>query len=360
MNNIFATIYPYIRPFGILIFSILTGIVFDKYILAKLKKIAEKTAWKGDDIIIASLKGRSRMLIFLAGVYAAVKSAPFDEKIISESSRWIVVLLIFYVTIVSSKILTRLIVDYYKNRDSIVPVISIFSNLTRMLVIVIGFLLILQYLGISIAPILTALGVGGLAVALALQDTLSNIFAGIQIIVARQINVGDYIMLESNIEGYVHDITWRYTTIKTMADNLVVVPNSKMASSLVSNFSLPVQELSIKVEVGVSYESDLEHVEEVTLDVAREVHREIPGCVTEYEPRIRYKTFGNSSINFIVLLRVAEFEEKFVIQHEFVKRLHRRFNSEGIVIPFPIRTVHLKNLPPENAGRHKISGFGRP
>jgi small-conductance mechanosensitive channel len=170
--------------------------------------------------------------------------------------------------------------------------------------------------------------------------------------VARQVNVGDYILLGSDIEGYVHDITWRYTTIKTIADNLVVVPNSKMASSLVSNFSLPIQELSIKLEVGVSYESDLEHVENVTLDVAREVHREIPGCVREYEPKIRYKTFGDSSINFIVILRVSEFEEKFIIQHEFVKRLHRRFNSEGIVIPFPIRTVHLKNLSSEDAGRH--------
>ncbi len=219
---------------------------------------------------------------------------------------------------------------------------TLFTNLTRLLVFLIGTLIILQSLNISITPILTALGVGGLAVALALQDTLSNLFSGLQVIASKQVRRGDYVKLESGEEGYVTDITWRNTAIRALPNNMVIVPNSKLASTLVTNYYQPEKEMSVLVQVGVSYQSDLKKVEQVTIDVVKEVLREVKGGVPEFEPFIRYHTFADSSINFTVILRAREFTDQFLVEHEFIKRLHARYQHEGIEIPFPIRTIHLK------------------
>ncbi len=222
------------------------------------------------------------------------------------------------------------------------PSTSIFTNLARVAVLAIGVLIILQSLGISITPILTALGVGGLAVALALQETLANLFAGLHILVSRQVRPGDYIQLDSGEAGYVTDINWRNTTIRALPNNMVIVPNAKLASAIITNFHQPEQEMSFLVEVGVSYDSDLKQVERVTVEVAREVLKEVQGGVPTFEPVIRYHTFADSSINFAVHLRAREFVDQYLVKHEFIKRLHERFQREKIEIPFPIRTVHMK------------------
>jgi small-conductance mechanosensitive channel len=214
--------------------------------------------------------------------------------------------------------------------------------LTRILILIIGALIILQGLGISITPLITALGVGGLAVALALQPTLSNFFAGLQVIISKQVEVGDYVELDSGQRGYVTDISWRNTTIRELPNNHIVVPNAKLADAIVTNFNQPQKEMSVIVDVGVSYDSDLDRVEQVTLDVARGVLKDIEGGQEKFEPFIRYHTFGDSSINFSVYLRVHEFVNQYLVKHEFVKALHKRYNQENINIPFPIRTVFMQ------------------
>jgi small-conductance mechanosensitive channel len=211
------------------------------------------------------------------------------------------------------------------------------------LIFSIGALIILQSVGISITPLVTALGIGGLAVALALQPTLSNLFAGLQIIISKQVEVGDYVQLDSGQKGYVTDVSWRNTKIRELPNNLIVVPNSKLADSIVTNFNQPQKEMSVLVKCGVSYDSDLEKVEKVTIDVAKKVLKKIQGGESEFEPFIRFHTFGDSSIDFSVILRVKEFVNKYLIRHEFIKALHKRYNKEGINIPFPIRTVYMKD-----------------
>jgi small-conductance mechanosensitive channel len=190
------------------------------------------------------------------------------------------------------------------------------------------------------------LGVGGLAVAPALQDTLSNLFAGFYITVSRQIRIGDYVKLESGEEGYVTDVAWRATKIRMLPNNVVLVPNAKPASAIITNYSLPDKELAVLVQVGVDYASDLEHVERVMVEVARAVMQTVPGGVPTFEPFIRSHTFGDSSINFTVILRAKEFVDQYLLTHEFVKRLHTRYERAGITIPFPIRTVHLQHAEP--------------
>jgi small-conductance mechanosensitive channel len=216
---------------------------------------------------------------------------------------------------------------------------SIFVNITRAVVLAIGFLVVLSSLGISITPMLTALGVGGLAIALAMQDTLANLFAGIHILASRSVQPGDFVRLDSGEDGYVVDITWRNATVRQLSGNLVVVPNSHLASAIVTNFHQPAQDLAVLVKVGVAYDSDLANVERVTTEVAEEVMATVEGGVPEFEPFIRFHTFGDSSIDFNVIMRAAEYTAQFLVVHEFIKRLHARYRAERIEIPFPIRTL---------------------
>jgi small-conductance mechanosensitive channel len=222
------------------------------------------------------------------------------------------------------------------------PAASLVENLVRGAVFVVGGLVILQTLGISVVPIVTALGVGGLAVALALQDTLANFFAGIHILASGKIRPGDFIQLESGERGVVEDVAWRHTTIRQLPNLLTVVPNAKLASAVVTNCSLPDPETAVLVDVGVSYGSDLSQVERVTIEVGREVMRDVEGGLPAFEPFIRYNEFGDSSVNFTAILRGKEFTSQFLIKHEFIKRLHARYASEGIEIPFPQQVVHLR------------------
>lgn len=224
----------------------------------------------------------------------------------------------------------------------VLPPTSLLEHLIKILVFVIGALALLRSLGISITPALAGLGIGGLAVALALQRPLGDFFAGIHLILSKQIRIGDYIKLETGEEGYVVDITWRNTTIRQLPNNLVIIPNSRLASLMIINYYQPEKELSVLLNIGVSYSSDLEKVERVTIEVAKEVMKEVPGGVPEFEPFIRYHTFGDFSINFSVILRAKEYTDQFLIKHEFIKRLHRRYRREGIEIPFPIRVVYLR------------------
>jgi small-conductance mechanosensitive channel len=185
--------------------------------------------------------------------------------------------------------------------------------------------------------------VGGLAVALALQDTLSNLFAGIHIIIEKTIKVGDYIKLESGQEGLVDDISWRTTRINMRPNNMVIIPNAKLARNIVVNYNLPQKWMAATVEVGVSYSSDPEEIERVLLEIASEAVGVIPGLLADPAPYVRFMPgFGHSSLDFTAFLFVKEFTDQPTVQHEMRKRIFKRFRVEGIEIPFPQRTVHIR------------------
>jgi small-conductance mechanosensitive channel len=317
------------------------GLIFEKVVLRKLREYSMKTKWRGDEIIIGALRYWVIFWFILLGIYGAVLTLHLTPAISTVIKKVLLGITILSVTIVGAKISSGFIEIYQEKVKDVLPAPRLFSRLTELTIYLIGILIILQSFGISISPILTGLGIGGLAVALALQDTLSNFFSGVYISISRQLRPGDYIKLSSGEEGYVVDITWRNTIIRELTNNQIIIPNSKLAQSIVKNYYLPEEELSVLVDVGVSYDSDLEKVEKVTIEVAKEVLREVSGGVPEFEPFIRYHTFSDSSINFSVILRVKKFVDQYLIKHEFIKRLHKRYKEEGIVIPFPQRTVHI-------------------
>jgi len=157
-----------------------------------------------------------------------------------------------------------------------------------------------------------------------------------------RVKIGDYVKLDSGEEGYVTDINWRSTKIRMLPNNVVLVPNEKLTKAIITNYYLPDKEMAVLVNLGVHYESDLKKVEKITCEVAGEVMREVPGGVLEFKPFIRYGSFGDFSINFTVILRAREFADQYLVKHEFIKRLHERYEKEGIVIPYPIRAINYE------------------
>ncbi|MER6212040.1 MULTISPECIES: mechanosensitive ion channel family protein [unclassified Streptomyces] len=333
---------------GIALASGLLAAFLLRILLRWLGKHAGRTRWSGDDVMVDALRSVLpwSAVIGSAGVAGAV--LPLTHTVQHQVNQTLKVLIILAVTVAAARVIAGLVRAVTNSRSGVAGSATIFVNITRILVLAIGFLVMLQTLGISIAPLLTALGVGGLAVALALQDTLANLFAGIHILASKTVQPGDYIRLSSGEEGYVEDINWRQTTVRALSNNLVVIPNGQLAKTNMTNFMRPEQQLTILVQVGVGYDSDLEHVEEVTMEVIAEVMTDITGAIPEHEPAIRFHTFGDSRIGFTVILGVGEFSDQFRIKHEFVKRLHKRYRDEGIRIPAPTRTValHQGALPP--------------
>lgn len=252
------------------------------------------------------------------------------------------------ITIILIILLTWLVVRYIGRfiRRSIdatgtIPAAGIFVNIARVVVLVIGLMTILSVLDVSITPVITALGVGGLALSLALQDTLGNFFAGLQIIATRQINPGDFITLSNGEAGTVVDIAWRTTTLRTETENLVIVPNAVLSQSIVTNYKLPERSFYVFVDFGVEYGTDLDYAESVALEVATEVMHELEPTLTDEPPVVRFREFADSQITGIAVLRVANFGQQYALRGAFVKRLHKRFLEEGINFPFPTRTVHI-------------------
>ncbi|HMO62010.1 MAG TPA: mechanosensitive ion channel family protein [Ferruginibacter sp.] len=342
MNLTNAQLIEIAIAFGI---AITAGWLFKKFLFPFLFKLTHKTKWKADDLIIENTgKWIVSWCILAAVLYTLpllIEVSPFCKKYEALFYKIIKGFFYFSFTAITAKVLASLLEIRSKQDDSVLPSTSILGNIIKAIVYVIGFILILHNFGVAIAPLVTAFGVGGLAVALALQPTLSNLFSGLQIIASGKLNIGDLVQLENGQRGVVTDITWRNTVIKTAPGNLIIMPNSKMSDSVVENMYLEDRHITFFVEVGVSYSSNLEHVEQVCIETAKAILQTEEGANKDFEPFVRFVLFAESSITVRVFLNATEFGFQFLITSSFIKALHRRFNEEGIVIPFPIRTVYM-------------------
>ncbi len=308
-----------------------------------LHKWAERTETKIDDMVIKSLKTPSIYWCIAIGLYIGVAISELPERYVFYFSKTIHVIVILSITIATANLSGKIFKNYIQKSSLPIPTTGLAYGILKGTILVIGLLIILSVLGISITPLITALGVGGLAVALALQDTLANLFAGIHILVEKSVRVGDFIRLETGQEGYVEDITWRTTRIRMLPNNMVIIPNSKLSQSIVTNYYLPEKRMSIQIPISVSYSSDPEIVERTLIEEAKKAAGEIPGLLGDPEPMARFVPgFGESSLDFTLVCHVKEVTDQYPVQHELRKRIFKRFKAEGIEIPFPHRTVYLR------------------
>jgi len=331
-------------PFIVTITSLFVLLVARTIVLRLSRRWAEKTVTKVDNILITSLHGPSILWAIALSIYIGIDSSDLPDRYIYYLTKTIHIIIILSVTFAIANLVGKVFKSYIQQSNLPLPTTGLAYGLLKGIIIVIGILIVLSVLGISIAPLLTALGVGGLAVALALQDTLANLFAGIHVLMEKAIRVGDFVKLESGQEGYVQDITWRTTRVKMLANNVVVIPNSKLAQSVVTNYYLPEKRMSLLIPISVSYSVDLELVERILLEEANKGAQVIPGLLLEPAPFVRFiPGFGESSLDFTLICQVAEFTDQYLAQHQLRKQIIKRFKAEGIEIPFPHRTVVLQN-----------------
>lgn len=311
-------------------------LIINKYV----KSLTKRTKTDVDDRLLAALQKPFIISIVLIGFYFSLLQIDYLKQRIGLMNDIFFVLGTLWAVFVLYR-LTKVAMDKWVvlNPD--------FQNMPKLVikavnafVYFIGLMIILKHFNVEITPLVATLGIGGIAVGFALQDTLSNFFAGLHIVSDKPIRIGDFIEMEGGISGFVEDIGWRSTRIRTLPNTMVIVPNSKIATTTITNNSLPVPEMSMVVQCGVSYTSDLDKVERVTVDVAKRIQKRVQGAVKEFEPFIRYHTFGDSNINFSIILRIQTFVDRYLVMHEFIKALKNAYDKEGIEISWPVRKIY--------------------
>jgi small-conductance mechanosensitive channel len=332
-----------VTPACLLLISVAAGYVVKWLLFRALHRWANKTSSKVDEVLTRSLGGPIMIWSLILGVYYATEWLELPDRSTRLIEHTLLIFVIISLTMMTSRLAGNLVRHYGERTQGARPVTTLTQNLAQLFVVLMGGLILLYHFGISITPILTAFGVGGLAVALALQDTLSNLFGGFYISVAGQVRLGDYIKLNTGEEGYVTDISWRSTTIRALANNLIIIPNSKLAQAVVTNYYLPERRLSLGIPVSVSYDADPDFVERVLLEEAKSAAGVVAGLLAEPAPSVQLiPGFGESGMSFTLGYSVSEFADQYGVQHELRKRILKRFRTEGIKMPYPTRTVYVR------------------
>src|SRR5450755_273268 len=332
-----------IVPACVLALTLAAGYIAKRLMVRVLRNWALRSKGAAAQIVMNAFRGPFMIWVLILGTHLAMQSSDLPRRPTLWIGRLLLVLWILSLTIICARLAGALIRLYGSGIPGALPVTTLTQTLAQVTVIIVGILMLLNLLGISITPVLTALGVGGLAVALALQDTLSNLFAGFYVAVAGQVRLGDYIRLNSGEEGYVTDIGWRSTTIRALANNMIIIPNNKLGQAIVTNFYLPEKRVGVSIQVGVSYDSDPDRVERVLLEVVQAATREVPGMLAEPAPGVSFDPgFGDSALGFTLGYSVQEFSDQFRVRHELRKRILKRLREENIEMPFPTRTIYMR------------------
>lgn len=333
-----------LSPFSIILGFIIFGLIVKNIFHSRIKKIVEKSKWQGDDVIVYAMESQIVVWFFLLGLFIVLNDLPLSKIYTVYLSIILKIILIASVTKTSANLILGFFNLWSKEQDGGFPSTTIFTNIVRITIYTIGLLIILDTLNISIAPMLTALGVGGLAVSLALKDTLSDVFAGLHILLSKKVQPGDFISLDSGEMGYVQNITWRNTKMLERSNNIIHIPNTKLSSAIIKNYDSVDPSFSVKIPLGVGYSSDLDQVGKVVMEVANDLATKMEEINKDSEPSFKFRSFGESSIDLAVYFRGNKYGDQNPIIHEFIKNIHKRFFQEGIEIPYPIRTIVKKSI----------------
>jgi len=319
--------------------SLALGFALNRIIHYWTKKLAN--TW--GELVFSLLEPLPIPLLFLASIYTGLELLTLPPRVESICSKLIFALTVMVVFYFPAKVLVLFLRRVEQRNPAMGQVTEPSILFVRGLFAILAITIVLEHNHVSLTAVWTTLGVGSVAVALALQETLSNLFAGLYLLADRPVSPGDYIKLDSGQEGYVIRIGWRSTTMRTQSNNIVFVPNSIMAKAVIINYSLPELRVSLSIPVRVSYGSDPSRVEKALLDVTREAAQEgLAGLLLDPPPGVTLTPgFGDSSLDFTLNLNVRRFEDQVPVQSELRKRILARFAKEGIAIPFPTRTIGL-------------------
>lgn len=274
----------------------------------------------------------------LGTLYSLIDS--INTRQITENT--ILSLTVLLITLILVKLTKRFFKKVKKlnpDDNSFEDIIPFLSNLTRLGFLAILLFILLKIWGIDVTPLIGAAGVVGIAIAFAAQDSVSNLFGGVSIFLDKPFRVGDQILVEGSQRGHVYSIGARSTKIRTLDNVLVTIPNSVMVTNPIYNETGYDPKMRVTINIGVSYSSDLQKVENTLLTILKEHER-----ILEYpDPLVRFTDFADSSIAVMASGVVERPELMYETRHELIKKIHKVFAEKGIEIPFPQRVVHMQN-----------------
>lgn len=334
-------------PVGLLAGTLFAGLLLRRILFRILRSWSEASDSHLGELATETLRGPIVLWSLILGLHFATQSSQIPKRYLHYIPTTLAVLWIASLTIAAARFAGNTVRFYAGRVTGAKAVTSITQKLVQLIVVTLGLVILLRVaFNLSLTPILTTLGVGGLAVALALQDTLSNLFAGFYVSISGLVRLGDYIKLNTGEEGFVTDINWRCTTMRGITNNLVVVPNNKLGQAIFTNYHLPEQRMVVNISISVGYDSDLEQVEKILLDEATRASREIKGMLAEPAPYIRFQPgLGDFALIFQVNYSIEEFPAQYSVQSELRKRIYLRLKSEKISMPYPTQTIIVERTP---------------
>ncbi len=302
-------------------------------LLTWLRRLTARAAGQLRDLLVEALPRPTFLLSIAGGLAAALAAAPLPARLAAWGDSGVAILAILAITLGISDAATRGVRFLGQRAEIEAAATGLGAAAVRTLVFALGGLMVLSALGIAVSPLLAALGIGGLAVGLALRDTLSNLFAGIHLLLDKPLRVGDYIRLEGGQEGTVIDIGWRTTRIRLPTNTLAIVPNSKLAESIFLNFSSGGGRVTLLFPVSVSAATDPEAVERVLVEEARRAAEVVPGLLPEPAPQVRLQPGGADAGLAVALIVPAQTSvDQQQAQQELRKRIFGRLQREGIEV----------------------------
>jgi small-conductance mechanosensitive channel len=328
-------------PLVILIGSLLAGLIVRSMLLRGVRAWAAATDSELSLLLHGSLRGPIMLWSLILGLHLATQNSEIPRRYLYYIPQTLAILWILSLTIVASRLAGNIVRLYGARVTGAREVASLTQKLAQLAVVAVGLTLMLKIVfNISPAPIFATLGVGGLAVALGLQNTLSNLFAGFYVSISGVIRIGDYIKLDSGQEGYITDINWRCTIMRGVTNNLVVIPNSKLGQAIFTNYALPEPRIAVSTSIGVGYDSDIDRVEAILLEEVVGAVGSVGGLLKDPPPYVLFNPGpGDSALIFRVFFSVNDFGDQDTVQSELRKRIVKRLQREKITIPFPTRTV---------------------
>ncbi len=334
---------PYAPQLAIPVFLgmlVLTGILVQIVSGRWAKRLTQRTATTLDDVIADGIPGVVRPVLYLLGLHVVAQALIGGEaRITARLTASVIAILV--VSFVGTRLLLRVVDVWSRSAPRYMPLGPPIKLGIKIVYVPLVGLMMLQTLEVEILPLLTTVGVGSLAIALALQDTLANVFAGIQLVIDQPIRGGDFIEVDTNVRGTVHEIGLRSTKIRTLDNNMIIVPNSTLATTIVKNNDAFDPTYAHRFVIGVSYDCDTRHVQRVLEEICALAGKEIDGLIDQ-SPGVRFIDFGDSALTFRVEVRLKQYIGRRGPLGELNHRIHARFAEEQIDIPFPMRTVILK------------------
>ena len=324
------------------VFLILRIVVF--LIERVFVQVTKKTKTDLDDILLKKASKPLTIIVFLVGVRWALVELPLTEYLQN-----IIYQIVFSIIVVFLAYLAYHIIDLFvmrawkklaKKTKSKVDdgLVNLVQGTLKVVLVVFVILYVLNFWGVKVGPFLAGLGIAGLAIAFALQSSLSNIFSGISIILDKTVRVGDLVYLADGTKGKIIQIGLRSTRIHTFDDELVIVPNSNLANNNVQNIALPEPKVRVAIPFGVAYGSDVDKVKKLIL---KEI-KKVTGILDDPEPYVKFLEMGDSSLNFKAYFFIKSYEQRLTAIDEANTIVYNALNKAKISIPFPQMDVHLK------------------